>query len=190
MKNESWVSSRSFQRGSVCLRIARARSMPTDLPPISPVPIIRFQMSSTSAERQILPAQRQHAFVARDDHAQQSVGEVCSASLGRPLVGRMPSEDSSAWRNVRSISQPQAHRFQPCPGIEVSISAMVELSVTGRNHRRPTRAACALWASSGAAPWWDGCKPLLVAIYVEQDLRRFGDRAVAWKRVAVAQSGK
>ena len=30
--------------------MARASSMPTDLPPISPVPIIRRQISRTSAE--------------------------------------------------------------------------------------------------------------------------------------------
>ena len=50
MKNESWASSKSRQRGPDFFRIARARIMPTDLPPISPVPIIRRQMSSTSVK--------------------------------------------------------------------------------------------------------------------------------------------
>ena len=34
--------------GRTVLRMARARSMPTDFPPINPEPIMRFQISSTS----------------------------------------------------------------------------------------------------------------------------------------------
>ena len=86
MKNESCASSSSFQRGSACLRIARASSMPTDLPPISPVPIIRFQMASTSASVRYFSASRSTRS-SREMAIRSKLAErCCSASSGGPLA--------------------------------------------------------------------------------------------------------
>ncbi len=132
-KNESWASSNSAQRGSACLRMARASTMPTDFPPISPVPIMRFQMPSTSGKARYFATSPTTRWSRETAMCKSSATRGAVCSFGRPPRS-ICSQHSSAWRNVR-VHLPRRRRIDsnPAHGCEVRISAVVELSVTGRN---------------------------------------------------------
>ena len=191
MKNESWASSRSFQRGSAFLRIARASSMPTDLPPISPVPIIRFQMPSTSGRVKIpLPSRMTRS--SREIAMRSNSGRSCIGLSAVRCPRLTPSQTSSACKK-RAIpfAQPQADGFQAGPGPSGKDfgdgrtfrdrQKLVAVPMVQHVHRGRV-ALLHLGRMEIELP--------LVPVDIDEDLRGLGDRGRGVKAVAVAEQAE